>query len=369
MKMTTMKIVLMSTLLLILIAIPAVYYVVSIFFLSGISAIHLIVILSVFIVLSSLMIILIINKLITNQTKITINKMRGELKWLNLIINNTNEIIMVLNKDTRIMTFNHNLTKLLNYTEEEIIGKPLREILYEEYLDHNEMIQSKLRDIYSGNETEMICTCKKKNDSEIFEISFRMLPIIDGGDVENILVIGRLHEGDFLTRNYLINESSNYIIDNNLTQIFLLCYRLTRNLEKRFAKSDIFLAQIALQEVLMNAIEHGNLEIDFERKTSLKLKDQNYWKLLISEANKDYLENRKIYVSYYLDAKKVIYTIRDEGRGFDWKKYMSYNESTVEHNMLNIYHGIGLQIVKKIFNISFNARGNEVQLTRYFNTI
>jgi len=169
-----------------------------------------------------------------------------------------------------------------------------------------------------------------------------------------------------LTRNYLVRESSEYRLDNDLSQIILFCHRLTRNLEDRLPQNVSILLQIALEEILINSIEHGNLEIGYEKKTELKMRTENYWELLIRECNQEYLANRKIHVSYYLDNERVTYTIEDEGKGFNWKWYLE-NSSDISNDIVKNYHGMGLQIASNSFDISFNETGNIITLTKYFN--
>ncbi len=298
------------------------------------------------------------------------SRLEDELKWANLIISNTDEIIIVLNQYAQIISFNRVFSNLLDYSLEELKGKPLREIIHNERIDNNsrfnEILLAKLKTVFSGSETELVCSFKKNHEDEIIIISLRMIPIKSKNDLDTILIIGRPLQSDYLTRNYLIHESSTYTIDNNLSQIFLLCHRLTRNLDGKMSKSEIMLAQIALQEVFVNAIEHGNLEINYERKTELKKRKGNYWEMLVNECNQDHFIKRKIHVYYELDDEKALYIIRDEGRGFEWNRFISADENSISNEMLFSYHGVGLQIVKRIFDVNFNEKGNEVRLVKYF---
>ncbi len=60
--------------------------------------------------------------------------------------------------------------------------------------------------------------------------------------------------------------------------------RLTRNLEGKIGHSESLLIQIALQEMLINATEHGNPEIGYETKTKLKRADLNYLEALLQRS-------------------------------------------------------------------------------------
>ncbi len=65
-----------------------------------------------------------------------------------------------------------------------------------------------------------------------------------------------------------------------------------------------------------------------------------------------------------MDRDRVEYTIRDEGKGFDWRRYMATEREVIEQGLLTDFHGVGLQIVKNVFDIRFNEAGNEITLTR-----
>jgi serine/threonine-protein kinase RsbW len=87
-----------------------------------------------------------------------------------------------------------------------------------------------------------------------------------------------------------------------------------------------------LNEIAINAIVHGN-KLD---------------------------ENKKVIVNAeVIDAKRVIWTITDEGPGFD---YDHLPDPTAEENLENLT-GRGVFIVKQLADqCIFNAKGNEVEL-------
>ena len=86
-----------------------------------------------------------------------------------------------------------------------------------------------------------------------------------------------------------------------------------------------------LNEVAINAIVHGN-KLD---------------------------ENKKVIVNAEVEPKRVIWTITDEGPGFD---YDHLPDPTAEENLENLT-GRGVFIVKQLADqCIFNASGNEVEL-------
>jgi hypothetical protein len=76
---------------------------------------------------------------------------------------------------------------------------------------------------------------------------------------------------------------------------------------------------VAIMELLINAIEHGNCRISYEEKSAL-LETGGDVLQLIREKNADPKINRKrVYLSYRIGPDKSTFRIRDEGEGFDWK--------------------------------------------------
>jgi serine/threonine-protein kinase RsbW len=86
-----------------------------------------------------------------------------------------------------------------------------------------------------------------------------------------------------------------------------------------------------LNEIAINAIVHGN-KLD---------------------------ESKKVIVNAEVDGKRVIWTITDEGEGFD---YDHLPDPTAEENLENLT-GRGVFIVKQLADqCIFNTKGNEVEL-------
>lgn len=114
-----------------------------------------------------------------------------------------------------------------------------------------------------------------------------------------------------------------------------------------------------LSELLLNAVEHGNLGISYEEKSKLMLK--NTWlseiqRRLSLAANK----NKKVLVHYKRHPAKITLQIKDEGNGFDWHNYMEIQSDRVTHN-----HGRGIALAKMMSfdDIHYQGNGNEVVCT------
>lgn len=118
----------------------------------------------------------------------------------------------------------------------------------------------------------------------------------------------------------------------------------------------------ALQELLLNAVEHGNLEIPYKEKEQALAKGK-YEALLAHRLNQSRLKNRQvaIHVFYAKEAKSLLYRIADEGAGFDWRRILNQSQCPGRTDAMN---GRGIFLAHSLFhNLSYNDRGNEVTLT------
>ncbi|MDX3904103.1 MAG: response regulator [Pigmentiphaga sp.] len=80
-------------------------------------------------------------------------------------------------------------------------------------------------------------------------------------------------------------------------------------------------AVIGLAELMVNAIEHGNLEIGFLDKGRLSMEGR--WTAEIERRlSLPSYRDRRACVTFEREADRVRFRIRDQGRGFDWRTYL-----------------------------------------------
>ncbi len=123
--------------------------------------------------------------------------------------------------------------------------------------------------------------------------------------------------------------------------------------------------ELGLVELITNAFEHGNLEIDADDK--LKALEENNLEALYAErlSRKD-LKDRKIHIEFYMDRECCEWVIEDEGKGFDWR---NIKDPTCGENLLGL-SGRGIFISNFLFDeIQYAGRGNIVRVKKYFNPI
>jgi anti-sigma regulatory factor (Ser/Thr protein kinase) len=115
---------------------------------------------------------------------------------------------------------------------------------------------------------------------------------------------------------------------------------------------------IALREALVNACTHGNLEAP----GGLKETDyEGYVRCLAERQKQSPYKDRHIHVTAYETPQEFVYTIRDEGRGFDTSCLPDPSNS----ENFKKAAGRGLYLIRAFMDeVVFNEAGNEITLVK-----
>ena len=110
-----------------------------------------------------------------------------------------------------------------------------------------------------------------------------------------------------------------------------------------------------IYELLMNAIEHGNLEIGYALKTEL-LATGTWEEEIMARQSSPRYARRYVEISATVEDEWSEITISDSGEGFDWARYAALGVDDTAG------HGRGLAIAQRcgFVSLQFSARGNAV---------
>lgn len=282
------------------------------------------------------------------------------------IADSSNDLIFLLNENAVITRMNIASKKALGYRPEEMTG----EVLYNFILDgpdaDTEFYRKTVRDNFEqvlGGET-----------SVKFRTMLRMKQIIAGMEMElslqknvvdgKIEVLGKsttvFPEASEL---FLDRERGTYRISSNIAEGEIITRGLIARLGRYFDAVELKKFQVGIGEILLNAIEHGNLGISFQEKTDAIL-NGDYMTFLLKRQKDPKYAGKKVRIDFIFDAKKILFRITDEGAGFDHVSYLA--KVATDDSMLELEHGRGILIAKNIFNhIIYNQKGNQILLIKY----
>lgn len=109
---------------------------------------------------------------------------------------------------------------------------------------------------------------------------------------------------------------------------------------------------MGLSELMINAVEHGNLHIGYNEKSELRKDDawdQEITKRLELAENKE----KYAFIDISNQADAVTYTITDQGDGFEWDDFLDFDTERVMDN-----HGRGIAMANKLYFSKLEYKGN-----------
>lgn len=179
--------------------------------------------------------------------------------------------------------------------------------------------------------------------------------------VEKFFSLTANREADYDIYSSIIAESRTFelptdfsIISTFMSEIMHIISRFTG-----VDKKTTLTIRLSLYEMLVNAMEHGNLEINYEMKKNLLEEVVDYQRFLQERASEEPFINRKVRVSYTYDRKSLAFTIDDEGKGFDVSKVPNPHAS----ENLERLNGRGIFISRvNMTKVLYNDKGNSVTL-------
>lgn len=115
---------------------------------------------------------------------------------------------------------------------------------------------------------------------------------------------------------------------------------------------------MAYHEALVNALEHGNLELSSDLKGDLFAEEDPYANLRRQRLQDDGYASRMVLVRTRMDIQRFEVEIEDGGRGFDAKRLDPRSASDLMRTC-----GRGLPLIQTVMDeVHFNDRGNCVRL-------
>lgn len=178
--------------------------------------------------------------------------------------------------------------------------------------------------------------------------------------VERVLAASREQRAHADVMNCLVKNECCFVLNNDLTLIGSLARYLRQAVRAtRLCKeSEYVRIGVALEEALVNAYFHGNLELD----SKLRETDHTgFYDLARRRSRIAPYKDRRVHVEARLSPAETVFVIRDEGPGFDPGSLPDPADSA----NLERPCGRGVMLMRTFMDVvQYNATGNEVTLIK-----
>ncbi|MCP4137488.1 MAG: hypothetical protein GY754_41355 [bacterium] len=284
------------------------------------------------------------------------------------LVEGSEDIIFSLDDKWNFITANRAISTHLNIRPDRVGAENFLDLVYE---------GSDRRSLSKHIVIEQLDSFQKNKEPVTFKAEFKSsigaepkemqvkLEFLNNEERSEILGKASRELEDSLVK-YFIAEEQTFRIGNYLTTAGDMSYRLTANLKKYMDSQEVNRVRIALREIIINSIEHGNLNITFKRKTQLLREGiDTYMEFIARRQNDPEYGNKKVYISYSVKQGEAAYRITDEGKGFAYKKQLKGEIDQVNQDQL--FHGRGIVIANDVFDkMEYSKKGTAVLLIKYF---
>ncbi|HEY4311214.1 MAG TPA: response regulator [Pirellulales bacterium] len=178
--------------------------------------------------------------------------------------------------------------------------------------------------------------------------------------IGRVLDASRPREGQARLLQHVVQNRCTFQLENDCT-LFPPLINFVQEHATRFGlfdQTERVRLGIALEEALVNALYHGNLEV---QSALMEKSHEAYYAMVEERAQQSPYKQRKIHVEVCVSTDEVTVRIRDDGPGFE---PASLPDPTDPVNLDKV-SGRGLLLMRTFVDeLNFNDRGNEVTLVK-----
>ena len=179
--------------------------------------------------------------------------------------------------------------------------------------------------------------------------------------VANVLKVTQTSRDQQQVLECLEETQFHFVLGNDLARIQMLIGHLQDQMSQMrlVDKNGLIRVGTALIEVLVNAIEHGNLEVSSVLRED---PDHNAYKTLVEQRrHQSPYRERRVRLTARFSRREAVYVVRDEGPGFD----VSSLPDPTDPSNLEKSSGRGLLLIRTFMDeVRFNSTGNEITLRK-----
>jgi CRP-like cAMP-binding protein len=182
--------------------------------------------------------------------------------------------------------------------------------------------------------------------------------------VKNLQIIEQNYQLIFqreFSRNLLDGVSGSFSIKNDILAVPLYAGIAATILSQRglINPDHKMHLQLALGELIVNAVEHGNCGITYEEKTQAMVNGLSVVELVAERCKDPLIRNKKVEFIWDILPEESVFVIRDEGKGFDVRAHL---KKIASQDIMSL-HGRGIRMASALSTeLKYNETGNQVTL-------
>lgn len=180
------------------------------------------------------------------------------------------------------------------------------------------------------------------------------------GTVQKILEVAQADRQHRRLMDCLTQTEAQFVLESDPSLISPLVGHLQDNLRRMGLcdENDLIRVTVALDEALINAMHHGNLELN----SDLRQEDADaYYALADARRQQAPYGDRRVHVTARESRSEAVYVVRDGGPGFD---PLAVPDPTDPANLTKA-SGRGLLLIRTFMDeVQHNEKGNEITLVK-----
>ncbi len=288
------------------------------------------------------------------------------------LIESTDDIIFTIDSHGTILSINNAIKKELKIKPGDAIGRNIFDYIYfEDDNNDNRLFKKQIllknieQTLNEKKKVKFYAEIKTPRMIEPIDMVISLESVTHNGGREIIGKATKMIENELVSS--FVYEHAKYEITNSLLMADEITHRILLNVKKFLPQNVVSQIRLALSEILINAIEHGNLEITYQDKL-LRMHNDDYFEYLSQKINEKSNKDKKVKVEFLVSSEKLVVKITDQGNGFDHKSYLE--KTHAQDNEMFLQHGRGISLAKQIFDeIKYNEKGNQVLCVKHFTRV
>lgn len=157
-------------------------------------------------------------------------------------------------------------------------------------------------------------------------------------------------------------SSGSFELENDVLAVPIYAGIAVTNLVQQgnFNPEQKYNLQLALAELLINGIEHGNCGISYDEKNEKLTSGLSVVDIINEKCQQAVIAAKRVHFEWENSSSASTFTIRDEGEGFDVSKIRQSVDSQDQMRP----HGRGIKMAEMFSrSLEYNEKGNQVVLT------